>query len=101
FQWRAEVLPAVGCHQYEAGPPGAVGGVTRETELLEQRDRRGPRRTPGGPAHRVNHRVTRDEDPLCRDPLAQQLVAGTRGRGEVEVGDRRHDSAVDLLGKRL
>ena len=47
------------------------------------------------------HRAAGLDDPVGRQPLAQQVLAGDRRIGQVDVADVVDDLAVDLLGHAL
>ena len=49
---------------------------------------------------RVDHRVAGDHDGIRGDPLAAEVLRRPLGRREVDLGDRRGDPAVALLGER-
>ena len=74
------------------------GGEHEGPVIAERAPELGRDRTVAIRDQRVDHRVADHVDAGRVDALAQQVVAGTIGGREVQVGDRVGDQPVDLLG---
>ena len=77
-----------------------AAGMRADVRLIPTPDR-GDARVEIGEADNgldgIDHGITGDDDRGRIDPLGEEVVAGGRGGGEVEVGGRRDDPPVDLL----
>jgi hypothetical protein len=54
----------------------------------------------GDPQQSINSSIAGHQNPIAADPLSQQIIACSCGRGEVKVGDLGDEPAVYFFGPR-